>query len=174
VLGLERGKVKLVSYQVAWGELFEAEAARLRQLLGSGIEQIEHIGATAIPSMDSKPIIDLMASAPNMATANSLIPVLESNGYEYRPEDSWSDRVFLANGPRSCRTHHLSLTVEDSEFWRDHLLFRDYLRAHPERVAAYCALKRELAERFAEDRRAYTEGKNVFVRQVLAEARAPV
>ena len=172
MLGLERGKVELAPYQPAWAQLYETEAARLRRLLGSQIEQIEHVGSTAIPGMCSKPIIDLMAAVPTMAVANSFISVLESNGYEYRPEDSWSARVFLANGPRSCRTHHLSLTVADSGYWADHLLFRDYLRAHPAQVAAYGRLKRDLADKFAVDRRAYTEGKYAFVQQVLSAARA--
>lgn len=174
VLGLERGKVQLVPYQSAWTEMFEAESARLHRLLGPSIQRIEHVGSTAIPGMESKPIIDLMASVPTMTAANPLIPVLESNGYEYRPEDSWSERVFLANGPRHCRTHHLSLTVENSGFWRDHVLFRDYLRANPRQVAAYCVLKRELAQRFADNRRAYTDGKEHFVHQILVAARAAV
>jgi GrpB-like predicted nucleotidyltransferase (UPF0157 family) len=77
VLGLERGKVQLVAYQPVWAEMFEAEAARLRELLGSAVGRIEHIGSTAVPGMDAKPIIDLMASVEGMATASTLIPMLE-------------------------------------------------------------------------------------------------
>jgi GrpB-like predicted nucleotidyltransferase (UPF0157 family) len=171
ILGLERGRVELTPFQHGWAQLFDEEAVRLRQLCGSRIEQIEHVGSTAIPGMPAKPIIDMMAAVPTMALGESLISLIESNGYEYRPEDSWSERVFLANGPRSCRTHHLSLTVTDSEYWRDHLLFRDYLRKNPAQMAAYGRLKRDLAERFAADRRAYTEGKYAFVQEVLAAAR---
>ena len=161
-------------YQPVWPRLFEAEASRLRQLLGSSIEQIEHTGSTAIPGMESKPIIDLMASVASTTIAISLVPVLEASGYEFRPEDSWSERVFLANGPRARRTHHLSLSPMNSEYWKEHLLFRDYLRANADQVQAYNRLKRELARRFAQDRRAYTEAKNEFVTRVLAAARAAV
>ena len=174
MLGLERGKVELVPFQHGWAQLFEEEAARLRQLLGSRIKQIEHVGSTAILGLESKPIIDMMVAVPSMAVGDSLISLLEGNGYEYRPEDSWSERVFLANGPRSRRTHHLSLTTTDSEYWRDHLLFRDYLRKTPRQMEAYALLKKELAERFAVDRRAYTEGKYAFVQQVLTMARDAV
>lgn len=170
-LGLERGKVRLVPYQAAWPQLFAAEAERVRRLAGPALLRIEHVGSTAVPGVDSKPIIDLMASVADVADALALIPALESGGYEYRPEDSWAERVFLANGPRSARTHHLSLTLEHSAFWADHLLFRDYLRAHAAEAAAYCALKRDLARSFAEDRRAYTAAKEAFVARVLSAAR---
>lgn len=174
MLGLERGKVELVPFQSGWARLFEEEADRLRQLVGSRIEQIEHVGSTAIPGMESKPIIDLMAAVPTMTVGNSLIPLLESNGYQYRPEDSWSERVFFANGPRRCRTHHLSLTVTDSEFWKDHLFFRDCLRKNPAQMESYGRLKKDLAKKFTADRRAYTEGKYTFVQQVLTAARDAV
>jgi GrpB-like predicted nucleotidyltransferase (UPF0157 family) len=174
VLGLERGKVQLVPYQPVWPQLFEVEALRLRQLIGSSVEHIEHVGSTAIPGMESKPIIDLMASVPSMATATSLIALLEASGYEFRPEDSWSDRVFLANGPRARRTHHLSFTTMNSGYWKDHLLFRDFLRTNPGHVEAYSRLKRDLARRFPQDRRAYTEAKNEFVTRILVAARAAV
>jgi GrpB-like predicted nucleotidyltransferase (UPF0157 family) len=169
-LGLERGKVRLVPYQAIWPVLFQAEADRLRHLSGATLVRVEHIGSTAIPGVDSKPILDLMASVEDMSAAAALIPVLERNGYEHRPEDSWAERVFLAHGRRTARTYHLSLTLEGSAFWNDHLLFREYLLKNSEQAAAYSALKRELARRFSEDRRAYTAAKEAFVTQVLAVA----
>ena len=54
--------------------------------------------------------------------------------------------------------------------WRDLLLFRDRLRAQPETVKAYEALKRQLAEQYPNDRVAYTDGKYRFVRTVLSRA----
>lgn len=170
-VGLERGKVRLLPYQSAWPALFEAEAARLRGLCGPALVRIEHVGSTSIPGVDSKPIVDMMACVRDMRDAVALILLLEANGYEHRPDDSWDERVFLAHGPRSARTHHLSFTTEHSRFWTDHLLFRDHLRTHPAEAAAYCELKRELARRFPEDRRAYTDAKEAFVMRVLSAAR---
>jgi GrpB-like predicted nucleotidyltransferase (UPF0157 family) len=37
------------------------------------------------------------------------------------------------------------------------------------RVAEYAALKRDLAERYREDRGAYTEAKGAFIRAVLLD-----
>jgi GrpB-like predicted nucleotidyltransferase (UPF0157 family) len=56
------------------------------------------------------------------------------------------------------------------EWEREHLLFRDYLRAHPEARAAYANLKRELADRYCDDRLAYNEGKTGFILDILLVA----
>ena len=149
-----------------------SESARLYRLLGPAVKQIEHIGSTAIPGMESKPIIDMMASLADMSGSAALIPVLEANGYEYRPDSSLPERIFFANGPRHSRTHHFSLTVEGSRFWDDHLLFRDYLRSNPGTMTAYRAIKQDLAKRFAEDRPSYTRGKEQFVQEILKAARS--
>ena len=58
-----------------------------------------------------------------------------------------------------------------SDFWRSHLLFRDYLRQHREVRAKYEELKQGLAQRHEEDREAYTEGKAAFIEGVLEAAR---
>jgi GrpB-like predicted nucleotidyltransferase (UPF0157 family) len=51
--------------------------------------------------------------------------------------------------------------------YQDELAFRDRLRADPRTAERYAALKRDLAERHAEDREAYTEAKGAFIRAVL-------
>jgi GrpB-like predicted nucleotidyltransferase (UPF0157 family) len=51
--------------------------------------------------------------------------------------------------------------------WREWLLFRDELRADETLRARYAALKKDLQERFAEDRREYTEAKNEFIRGLV-------
>jgi GrpB-like predicted nucleotidyltransferase (UPF0157 family) len=50
--------------------------------------------------------------------------------------------------------------------WRRRLPFRDYLRAHPDEAARYAALKRDLAQRHATNREAYTDAKTDYVATV--------
>jgi GrpB-like predicted nucleotidyltransferase (UPF0157 family) len=57
-----------------------------------------------------------------------------------------------------------------SRRYLDELAFRDYLRAHRQTARAYEKLKRELADRYRNDREAYTQGKTGFVQAVLARA----
>lgn len=171
MIGLARGTVQVIPYQADWQHLFEDEAAKLRAALGEPELRIEHVGSTAIAGMDAKPIIDLMAAVPSLARAAGLVPVLEGLGYEYRGDGGTPGRLFFAKGPASRRTHHLSLAEPTSAFWRETLLFRDYLRAHPAAAEAYRRLKHELAAQHPSDRGAYTGGKAAFVRKILAKTR---
>ena len=66
------------------------------------------------------------------------------------------------------RTHHLHLVPAGSRRYVEELAFRDLLRAEPEVAGAYAALKRELAQRFRDDREAYTDAKADFIREALA------
>ena len=67
----------------------------------------------------------------------------------------------------SRRTHHLHLVPTNSNRFRDELAFRDRLRSSRAIAEEYAALKRELAERFADDREAYIDGKASFIRLIL-------
>ncbi len=170
-LGLARGTVRLHAPSPDWPLAFAREAERLRATLGEHLSVIEHVGSTSIPGMPAKPIVDMMAAVATLDRARTLIPSIEALGYEYRPDAPPPDRVFFAKGPRSRRTHHLSLAEPTSNFWARTLLFRDYLRTRPETAQQYRSLKEDLARTYAEDRSSYTAGKAAFVESVLALAR---
>ncbi|MBO0791556.1 MAG: GrpB family protein, partial [Ktedonobacteraceae bacterium] len=70
------------------------------------------------------------------------------------------------------RTHHLHMMERGHIQWETHQLFRDYLRTHPEALAAYEQLKRDLALQFSDDRFAYTDAKADFITATIEKARA--
>ncbi len=51
--------VVLADYDPRWPERYQAEAARIRVALAGWIEQIEHVGSTAVPGLAAKPIVDI-------------------------------------------------------------------------------------------------------------------
>ena len=166
--GLGRREVRLVSHDPRWAEGYRREAGRLRQALGAHALGIAHIGSTAVPGLPAKPLLDIMVAIASLEERDEVIPLLERAGYEYRPHDTIPERLFFIAGEPDARRVNLSLAAWNSAYWREHLAFRDILRARPDVAAAYAHLKANLAERYPNDRLAYTAAKGEFVAHVLA------
>jgi GrpB-like predicted nucleotidyltransferase (UPF0157 family) len=166
-LGLESGTVRVVPYDSTWPSLFAAEAERLRQRFASAALAVvfEHTGSTAVPGLAAKPILDILGGYAEGAVVPAYIGVLTSAEYLHRGEQGIPGREFFRRG--NPRAYHLHLTAIESRFWRDHLAFRDRLRADNALRDAYAALKRDLAMRFPRDREAYIAAKASFVSEVL-------
>jgi GrpB-like predicted nucleotidyltransferase (UPF0157 family) len=165
--------IRLVPYDPSWPERFEAERAALEQAIGPWASGgIHHIGSTAVPGLEAKPVIDIMAGVRDLEDSRACfepLARLEYVHFPYLPEE----RHWFCKPDPSRRTHHLHLVPAGSRRFRDHLAFRDRLRAEPRLAAEYAALKRDLAARFEHDREAYTDGKDDFVRRALAGAAPP-
>lgn len=170
MVGVPRGSVELEPFQAEWRRSYEREVERLEPIVGDRVLEFEHVGSTAVEGLAAKPIVDVLALVADREDAAALRPVLEDAGYEFRPTDDVPDRSFFAKGPRSERTHYLSVTERGSDCHLESVAFRDYLREHPAVAAEYEALKRDLADRYPENRAADTDAKSEFVAAVLERA----
>ncbi len=172
-------RIELADYDPAWPERFEAEAARLCRYFPQGCtHRIEHIGSTAVPGLAAKPIVDILIGVENFGpVVQDVAPAMEAAGYDYflRPEfgdDGPRYPWFIGRGSCGTRTAHIHVTLIDDQPKWDRVLFRDYLRRYQEAASSYAALKRDLVQRFPDDRAAYTLGKTAFIQKILTLARA--
>ena len=158
-------EVALQAYDASWPARFAAERERLLTLLPGRFIAIEHMGSTAVPGLVAKPVIDMLAGVVSMDEARALAGPLCSADYTTSTEfnDRLTDRQWFMRWADGRRTHHLHIVVHGSPAWRQHLYFRDALRASPELAATYAALKAELASKHPTDREAYTDAKAAFV-----------
>jgi len=169
-VGLRRGKVKLVAHHAKWAQYFSQEKLILFKTLGKKVLDIRHIGSTSIPGLPAKPIVDILAAVKTLADVDTFTHDLNTIGYEDKGDGGVPGRRFFVKGTEAKRTHHLNFCEMNSFFWRSHMTFRDHLELHPEIASEYSALKRRLADRFPNDRGAYTAGKEEFVRSILDRA----
>jgi GrpB-like predicted nucleotidyltransferase (UPF0157 family) len=148
-LGLKRGTVRLMPHNQKWIELFKKEKSDLRKVLGSKFINAEHVGSTAIPNLKAKPIIDLMVAIKNFDDWEWLKEPLSKIGYEFR-RDLRQDQghILFVKGPEDNRTHYLKVTEFDSDFWNEHILFRDYLINNSKYREEYQKLKEEMLEKY--------------------------
>lgn len=168
-VGMTRERVVVRPYDLRWPLEFERVRSELEAALPSWILGIQHVGSTAVPDLDAKPIIDILVGVPSLERGLELRPILESLGFEYRPHDDIPDRHYFPRTIDGLRVHHLSVSEPGSRHSRNTLIFRDVLRADPELRARYAALKHSLVREVGAVRLAYLEGKTDFVLEVLAE-----
>jgi GrpB-like predicted nucleotidyltransferase (UPF0157 family) len=173
ILGAERNDpVAIVAYDPIWPSRYGTWRERLAGVMGSTAIAIEHIGSTAVPGLAAKPVVDIQISVPDVADEGSYVPAIESVGFglRYRNEGlGWRYFRPPPGLPREAQVHVCSV---GSESERLHLLFRDYLRAHPAEADAYAVAKRAAAARHREDRIAYTDAKDAFIHPALRRAEA--
>ncbi len=164
--------VELVPHSSTWSQRFEDEARALRAVLPHDLDpQIEHIGSTAVPDLLTRPIIDIMLLVEERSRFGDLRPALESLGYVMA---SWPDdpyyMLFIKGMPPfgQRRTHHVHVRHPHDMIARRKLKLRHLLRGTPRLVQAYGNLKKELADKYAEDLDTYRAGRTAFIDCALA------
>lgn len=165
-------KVVIADYDPRWPNMYARERELILGMTGEHVAAIEHIGSTSVPGLGAKPIIDIMVAVKSLSDAALCIEPLARIGYEYVPEyeDVMPERRYFRKNVEQRRAAHLHMVELASDFWRRHLLFRDFLRAHPLAAEQYYLLKKELARKFRTDREAYTDAKTSFIQAILKRA----
>jgi GrpB-like predicted nucleotidyltransferase (UPF0157 family) len=78
--------VDLVPYDAAWPSRFEKERMAISDVLRDLIVgSIEHVGSTAIPGIEAKPILDIMVGIRDLSAPEALVQMLGRIGYLYYP-----------------------------------------------------------------------------------------
>jgi GrpB-like predicted nucleotidyltransferase (UPF0157 family) len=161
--------ILLVDYDPAWPAAFERERGALVEILGEWLTgSIEHIGSTAVPGLRAKPVLDIMAGVESLEASLPAIQAVSRLDYVHYPYRAEVMHWFCKPSP-AHRTHHLHLVPLGSPLWNERLLFRDVLRRDPALAAEYAELKTFLADRYRNDREAYTEAKSDFIARVLTQ-----
>jgi GrpB-like predicted nucleotidyltransferase (UPF0157 family) len=158
--------IEVVAYDPAWPAWFAEVAGPLRTALGGVAVRIDHVGSTAVPGLDAKPVLDVQISVRTFD--EPFAGPLTGLGYVFRDNEDLTKRYFRE--PPSASRTHVHVRRAGSFHEQITLLFRDYLRADAAARAGYAALKHDLAVRFRHDRIGYTEAKSDFVWSVIRQA----
>ena len=168
MIGLERGTVRLLPYDVQWQAHGRKHCQRIASALSLPACRVMHVGSTSVPGLCAKPIIDIAVAVDDFD--GQITQAMESAGYLYRPDaDTEWQRLFV-EGEGNWRSAHIHVVKYQSMEWRNYLNFREYLIAFPNVRDQYAALKAKLAQKYPDDRQAYTEAKAEFIRYTLRKA----
>lgn len=147
--------VEVVPYRSSWPGAFEDVAGRLRPLRLTPKGVIEHVGATAVPGLAAKDVIDVQVRVPTLLE-DEFTDRFAAIGFRRRPE-VWNrleatragdipKLVFAPPaGSRPCNVH---VRVHDTAGALDTLLLRDCLRSDASLRSAWGDFKVALVRGF--------------------------
>ena len=166
---LLNGQVLLAEYDDTWPSLYAREAERIRAALGDRVVLLEHVGSTSVPGLAAKPKIDILLVVPDSSDEAAYVPALEAAGYtlHVREPDWYEHRNF--HGPDTVLVLHV-FSTGCPEIARM-LLFRDWLRTHPDDRLLYERTKRDLARQTWKYTQNYADAKSAVVEEILTRAR---
>ena len=169
-LGTQGGHVEIAEYDPEWPRVFGREAAAILEACQPWITVVHHVGSTAVPGLAAKPILDITPIAANSVECAKAVSGMTKLGYRYRGETGIPGRFYF-DGIVDGRTvvHAHMLPVGHPQV-RQHLVFRDYLRTHPDAARDYEQLKWTLASKYRDDRPAYTQAKAEFTNGIIEAA----
>ena len=165
--------IEVVDYDPRWPEQFEALRSAIESVVDEEVRGIEHVGSTSVPGLAAKPTIDIAIGVRSMAKSRALTPRILGLGFTKGRDNSPDWRYFDREGHAPHDNAHLHVVPFGGIRWNRYLLFRDYLREHPEWAERYATLKRALAAEFVNDRLGYVEAKTDFVELAQRLAREP-
>jgi GrpB-like predicted nucleotidyltransferase (UPF0157 family) len=135
-----------------WPAQYQKTAYSIGEVLGDLAQRMDHIGSTSVPGLPAKDILDIQVTvateselddvAERMAAADwELSPPRRDHPVPGLPEDEaqWVKRMLVE--PMYRRRVNLHIRVAGRANQRYALLFRDYLRSHPDTARAYGAFK---------------------------------
>ncbi|NOU97415.1 GrpB family protein [Paenibacillus sp. LMG 31456] len=163
---VEETEVRVVPYDPNWSVLFAEEAYSIRNAISDIVSSIEHFGSTSVPGLDAKPIVDILVGTQSGACqTDAHIQTLAKLNYEFLGEDGRRPGRFFFR-KRELNKFNISIVPFDGDLWRDNILFRDYLRAHPEEVCFYASIKKAAKQISPNSLLGYQNYKRPFVEEM--------
>lgn len=161
-------KVRLSEYNENWSRMFKDEAQFLSGVFGDEVIKFEHFGSTSIYGMNAKPVIDMMCLVKNIEKIDMFNDQMGILGYDVAGEWGIQGRRLFRKGGEN-RTHHIHVYQYNNPQIERYLVFRDYLRTHPDEVERYKHFKVELAQKY-DDTAYYSKAKKPFIEEMEQRA----
>lgn len=150
-----------------WIQWFSEKKESLESYIPSCLfHQIFHIGSTAIPDIQAKPIVDILMLTDTDENLQEIARICTEHGW--RKMNEQSHRISLNDGYTeqgfADRVFHLHIHLQNDG---DEVLFCEYLKQHSQTAKEYESLKLSLWKTYEHDRDGYTNAKSEFINGVM-------
>ncbi|MBL7233160.1 GrpB family protein [Komagataeibacter oboediens] len=132
--------IRIEPHAPEWAARFETARAVLAAALHGGARGITHVGSTAVPGLPSKPVIDIDLTVSDPEDEDAYLPHLTALGYRLTVrERTWYHHRMLRHDAPRINLHVFGPGCPEHA---RHVLFRDWLRTHPDDRDRYATVKR--------------------------------
>ncbi|MGH3998032.1 MAG: GrpB family protein, partial [Pseudonocardiaceae bacterium] len=161
----------------SWPRQAQRVITRVNAAAGPRALRVDHIGSTSVPGLDAKDVLDIQVVVAGLDVAKQLadelvdVGLIRLGGHWWdnaRDGHTW-DKAYATNADPG-RAVNCHIRPADSPTWRETLLLRDWLRAHPDGAREYAELKHRLAAQQWDSIDAYAAAKAPFISSALDRA----
>jgi GrpB-like predicted nucleotidyltransferase (UPF0157 family) len=135
--------IVVAEYDDRWPADFDRVSTAIGDAIGRRALEIHHVGSTSVPGLPAKPVIDVDLVVADPADEAAYIPELVAVGFLHAIREPWwhEHRLLKLEDPAA----HLHVFGPDCPEIVRHLMFREWLRAHPDDLGTYAEAKRAAA-----------------------------
>ena len=170
-IGLKRGYLELFDYREDYPAIYEKEKEELLKIYKDRIKYIDHVGSTSIKEIKSKPIIDINIQTDDLDDFIKYTEsVVEGNVYTVKKEPTLGGDYLIRKEEDGKVKVFIHVYKTGDSNGITSMLFRDYLNSHDDERMRYQELKMELYDKYKDNRKEYTHGKDEYIKKVIALA----
>ena len=162
--GIDVLEIIITEYNPNWRMFFKNEKRLLKEVFFNQYKSINHIGSTSIPSLDSKPIVDISIGLEQLYEKDFYSKLLKTIGYKYQAGSVFKKWI-LFKKIESSQEFNLHLMPYNSKRLLDQLVFKRSLFDNEKLIGSYGRLKKYYKEH--DDNLFYSMNKLPFVTRVV-------
>ena len=170
-VGLKRGNLELFDYREDYPSIYEDEKEELLGIYKDRIKYIDYVGSTSIKGIKSKPIIDINIQTDDLEDFKKFTETkVEGDVYTVKKEPTLGGDYLIRKEEDGKVKAFIHVYKTGDINGITSMLFRDYLNSHEDERKRYQELKIELYDKYKDNRKEYTHGKDEYIKKIIALA----
>ncbi|MEM9364935.1 MAG: GrpB family protein [Planctomycetota bacterium] len=159
----DAGLVRLMHHDARWKQEFEQTRSGLFQCSEGRINQVHHIGSTAISGLIARPVIDVVATVEALEDFEDAALCIEGLNFRRVTPPVWAKSACVLIKPRhGDPTHRVLLAFDTDPLVTATIAVRDHLRGYPEVALRFEETKVEQWRQGDGDHASYEAEKSLF------------
>lgn len=162
----------LEEYNPVWKKTYNEVSLRVKKVLGDIALTVEHIGSTSVEGMTAKPQVDILVIVHDLDMVATKHQAMIDEGFTHRGKGyvTEDDDYFSLTTPEGKRVASIHILQKGNPKIHYFLVFRDYLRTHPEEMNLYMSVKKEQYSKHSESFSEYEGGKSNVILEIRGRA----